>query len=131
MIMVDTSVWIDAFNGVASKQVDELSHVLGKETVYVGDLIIAEILQGIRSDEDFENIKNALNKFPCANLLGKQIAIKSAQNYRALRNKGITTRKIVDTIIATYCIENGLILLHNDKDFLPMEKYLGLKTIPK
>ena len=129
MVMVDSSIWIDAFNGINSWQVRALSELLGKETIYLGDIILAEVLQGIRHEGDFENIKSELDKFPCANLLGKKMAIISAQNYRRLKNKGITVRKIVDVIIGTFCIENGFTLLHNDKDFLPMEKHLGLKTI--
>lgn len=129
--MVDTSVWIDAFNGRDTWQVSALSNILGKENVYIGDIILAEILQGIRSDKDFENIKSALDRFPCLRVLGKQMAIKSAWNYRLLRSKGITIRKIMDIIIGTFCIENGFTLLHNDKDFLPIEKYLGLKVVKK
>ena len=129
MVLADTSVWIDAFNGNKTWQVETLSDLLGKKRVILGDIILTEILEGIRNDNDFEKAKTILNKFPCLNLLGKEIAIKAARNYRLLRKKGITIRKTIDVIIATYCIENNFTLLHNDKDFLPMEKHLGLKTI--
>ena len=129
MVLADTSVWIDAFNGNKTWQVETLSDLLGKKRVILGDIILTEILEGIRNDNDFEKAKTILNKFPCLNLLGKEIAIKAARNYRLLRKKGITIRKTIDVIIATYCIENNFTLLHNNKDFLPMEKHLGLKTI--
>jgi hypothetical protein len=126
--MVDSSVWIDAFNGVNSRQVKELSNILGKENIFVGDFILTEVLQGVHNDEDFNDIKSALKEFPCVRLLNKEIAIKSAENYRALRKTGITIRKTIDVIIATFCMENNFILLHNDRDFDPMEKYLGLNV---
>ncbi|MGA7719924.1 MAG: PIN domain nuclease [Ignavibacteriaceae bacterium] len=126
--MVDSSVWIDAFNGVNSRQVKGLSNILGRENIFIGDFILTEVLQGFYKDEDFKEIKAALNEFPCVRLLNKEIAIKSAENYRALRKIGITIRKTIDVFIATFCIENNFILLHNDPDFDPIEKHLGLKV---
>lgn len=129
MIFVDSSVLIDYFNGANNWQVEKLDELLGKEIVVIGDYILVEVLQGFKRDKDFETAKTVLNSFPCFNMLGEEIAIKCAKNYRKLRKKGITIRKTIDVIISTFCIENGLQLLHNDKDFFPFEKHLGLKSV--
>jgi predicted nucleic acid-binding protein len=130
MIFVDSSVWIDYFNGRNTKQTDLLDSLLGQEPIIIGDLILAEVLQGFREDEDFNR---AMALFDCLlfrPMLGKELAIKSAENYRRLRKKGVTISKTIDVMIATFCIENRLPLLHNDKDFEPMTKYLRLETLP-
>ena len=129
MIFLDSSVLIDYFNGRNNWQVEKLDEILGKEIVVVGDYILVEVLQGFRRDKDYETAKSVLASFPCLNMLGEEIAIKSARNYRKLRKKGITVRKTIDVIISTFCIENDLQLLHNDKDFFPFEKYLGLISV--
>ena len=129
MIFVDSSVLIDYFNGKNNWQVEKLDEILGNEIIVLGDYILVEVLQGFKKDKDFKTAKNVLSSFPCINILGEEIAIKSAINYRALRKKGITIRKTIDAIISTFCIENDLLLLHNDKDFLPFEKHLGLKSV--
>jgi predicted nucleic acid-binding protein len=129
MILVDSSVLIDYFNGKDNWQVEKLDEILGKEIVVIGDYILVEVLQGFRNDKDYDIASKVLNTFPCFNMCGEEIAIKSAENYRILRKKGITIRKTIDVIICTFCIENELLLLHNDKDFLPLEKHLGLKTV--
>ena len=129
MIFVDSSVLIDYFNGKENWQVEKLDEILGKEIVVIGDYILVEVLQGFKKDKDFETAKNVLNSFPCINMLGEEVAIKCAKNYRALRKKGITIRKTIDVIISTSCIENDLLLLHNDKDFFPFEKHLGLQSV--
>ena len=129
MIFVDSTVLVDYFNGVNNCQVDYLDSILGNELVVIGDYVLTEILQGFRNNKDFRKAKNILLSFPCFDIGGKEIAIKSAKNYRYLRKKGITVRKTIDTMIATFCIENGLTLLHNDKDFEPFRKYLKLKVV--
>ena len=129
MIFVDSSVLIDYFNGKNNWQVEKLDEILGNEIIVLGDYILVEVLQGFKKDKDFKTAKNVLSSFPCINILGEEIAVKSAINYRALRKKGITIRKTIDAIISTFCIENDLLLLHNDKDFLPFEKHLGLKSV--
>lgn len=129
MIFVDSSVLIDYFNGKENWQVEKFDKILGEEIVVIGDYILVEVLQGFRNDKDYETAKNVLNSFPCFNICGKEIAIKSANNFRILRKKGITIRKTIDIIIGTFCIENEFILLHNDKDFFPLEKHLGLKSV--
>lgn len=131
MILTDTSVWIDYFNGVSSWQTDQLDHALAEETVLMGDIILAEILQGFDRESDYTIAKEALDPLECVNLGGKEIAIKTAVNFRFLRSKGITIRKTVDMIIASWCIENGVRLLHNDTDFDQIAKQLPLITIQK
>jgi len=127
MILVDSSVWIDYFNGTESATVDYLNHCLGTKPLAMGDLILAEVLQGFRFDKHLNIAKELFSVLPIYDLAGKNIALKSAENYRALRAKGITVRKTVDCIIATYCIENHLPLLHADKDFEGFHVHLTLQ----
>lgn len=129
MILVDSSVLIDYFNGKENWQTEKLDEILGNEIIVIGDYILVEVLQGFKSDKDFNTAKNILNSFPCLNLLGEELAVKCAENYRKLRKKGITVRKTIDVIISTFCIENDIQLLHNDKDFFPFEKHLGLQSV--
>lgn len=129
MIFVDSSVLIDYFNGKENWQVEKLDEMLGKEVLVLGDYVLVEVLQGFKSDKDYSVAQNVLSSFPCFSICGEEIAIKSANNYRILRKKGITVRKTIDVIIGTFCLENDFILLHNDKDFFPLERHLGLKTV--
>ena len=129
MILVDTSVWIDYFNGVDSLETDTLDKALGNETVAIGDLILIEILQGFRADKQYNMAKELLEPLKKFEMLGLNIAVKTADNYRKLRKKGITIRKTADVIIATYCIENDIPLLFTDRDFIPFVKYLGLQAV--
>jgi len=129
MIMVDSSVWIHYFTGVESKQTDTLDKILGREPVAVGDLILTEVLQGFRRDHDYETAKALFNELTVLEILGKNLAIKSAENFRTLRKRGITIRKIADVIIASFCIEKKFSLLFSDKDFTPFVKYLGLTEV--
>jgi predicted nucleic acid-binding protein len=126
LIIVDSSVWIDYFNGVQSPQTDQLDGLLGRRPVGIGDLILAEVLQGFRRDADFTAALRQLARLPVANMLGRHIAIRSAENFRTLRQRGLTVRKTADCIIATFCIENGHSLLFADKDFRPFVAHLGL-----
>jgi len=129
MILVDTSVWIDFFNGTRSRQTDLLDDLLGSEILLTGDLILTEVLQGFRSDSDFRRATAALNRLEFRPMLGREIALASAMNYRALRARGVTVRKTIDMIIATFCLENGHELLHADRDFDPIAAQLGLITL--
>jgi predicted nucleic acid-binding protein len=128
VILVDSSVWIDFFNGRASRETDLLALLLRRRILVTGDLILAEVLQGFRRQGAMEQARRALLSLPCADLVGKEIALASARNYRLLRRQGITARKTVDVIIATFCIRNGHVLLHADRDFEPMAQHLGLRT---
>lgn len=128
MILVDSSVWIDYFRGANSPEANYLDSVLGKEPVSIGDLILAEVLQGTSSDQDFERVRRELANFDIVIIGGKAIAIQAARNYRALRAKGVTIRKTIDTMIATRCIEDDLPLLFSDRDFEPFVTFLGLRS---
>lgn len=128
MILVDTSVWVDYFNGKLNWHTDKLEEVIATEQIIMGDIILTEILQGFRNDSDFNKAKKALGNLTCYFLSNEKLAIKSAENFRFLRKKGITVRKTTDMIIGTYCIENRITLLHNDKDFLPLQQ-LGLQMV--
>ena len=128
MILVDSSVWIAFFNGTITPETDHLDQLLGLEPVGLGDLILAEVLQGFRIDRDYKIARQLLTSLTVYELLGSEMAVKSADNFRLLRRKGITIRKTTDVIIATFCIENNLQLLHADKDFEPFRKHLNLRT---
>jgi hypothetical protein len=128
MILVDTSVWIDYFNGIDSRQTAKLDACLSDTVIVAGDLIIAELLQGFRADKDFQIAKSLLEPLEQVSLCNTEIAIKSARNYRLLRKQGITIRKTIDCIIATYCIENNMALLFSDRDFEPFVSVLNLKN---
>lgn len=117
------------FNGEENKQTDTLNNTLGQRHVAIGDLILTEVLQGFRADKDYKAAKSLLEDLTVFDLVGKDIAIRSAQNYRTLRKKGITIRKPVDVIIATFCIERKLPLLSLDRDFKPFVKSLGLVEV--
>lgn len=131
MIFLDSTVLIDYFNGKNNWQVEVLDSILGKELVVIGDYVLAEVLQGFRKDKEYKEAKTVLLSFPCYNIGGKNNAIKSADNFRSLKKKGITVRKTIDVMIATFCIENDFILLHNDRDFDPFEMHLKLKVYQK
>ena len=126
MIVVDSSVWIDYFSGVGTPETDRLDDTLGTRPVAIGDVILTEVLQGFRHDKDYKAALNVFEDITVFEMLDTHRAIKSAENFRVLRKKGITVRKTVDVIIATYCIEQKLPLLFSDKDFRPFVKYLGL-----
>jgi len=127
MIVVDTSVWIDYVNGVITPQTDLLDIELQNSRVATDDLIIAEFLQGFREEKQFQAAKDLMDSLEYYAFVGKEMAIIAAENFRKLRKKGITVRKTIDVLIATFCIEFGFELLHNDRDFDPMEAVLGLR----
>lgn len=129
MILVDSSVWIAYFNGKINPQTDWLDFALGKEIIIVGDLILDEVLQGFKSDRDFYKAKKLLSNFQFMEMLGQELAIKSAENYRILRKKGVTVRKTIDVIIGTFCIHHNISLLHDDQDFDSLTKHLGLDAV--
>ena len=129
MILVDSSVWIDYFRGTATPQTDKLDSLLGAQKLIVGDLIVAEVLQGFRDDEDFETARRALAPFAVVQLGGYTVALQAAKNQRFLRTQGFSVRKTIDALIATACIRDGLSLLHSDRDFDPFVAHLGLKSV--
>ena len=129
MILIDSSVWIDYFNGNKTSQTNWLDSSLGNTPIIIGDLILTEVLQGFQSDKDFKTASDLLLRIPFMPMVGYDIALESATNYRLLRKKGITVRKTIDVIIGTFCIHYQLSLLHDDRDFDPIVKLLGLKII--
>ena len=129
MWIVDSSVWIDYFGGEDTVQTNLLDTVLGKRAIGLGDIILCEVLQGYHDERDFETAREALLRFPIYAIGGTEIAIRSAENYRFLRRRGITIRKTVDCLIATFAIERGFSLLHSDRDFDAFETHLGLDVL--
>ena len=129
MWIVDSSVWIDYFGGKITSQTDLLHTTLGQHAIGLGDIILCEVLQGYRLQRNFEAARQALLQFPIYTIGGTEIALKSAANYRFLRQQGFTVRKTVDCLIATFVIERGFSLLHNDRDFDAFETHLGLDVV--
>jgi predicted nucleic acid-binding protein len=128
VIVVDSSVWVDFFNGTSTPEVERLDASLGVMPVAIGDLILVEVLQGFRRETDVATARQLFDSIPVIEMLGLANAYKAAQNYRALRRQGITVRKTIDGIIATACIEAALPLLFSDRDFLPFVRHLGLEA---
>lgn len=129
MILVDSSVWIDYFNGAFTAQTEKLDRLLGHEPLAVGDLILTEVLQGFANERDFNQARKMLTSLTVVELGGLEIAIQAARNFRVLQNRGVTVRKTIDTIIATRCIESGYELLHSDRDFDAFVQHLGLRAV--
>jgi hypothetical protein len=128
VILVDSSVWVDYFRGVVTPQAERLDALLGAEPIATGDLILAEVLQGFVSDREFDHARRLLTSLVVVELAGQRIAVQAARNFRALRARGITSRKTIDTVIATRCIESRLALLYSDRDFDPFVEHLGLRS---
>ncbi len=129
MILVDSSVWIDHLRNSAAPTVSRLRELIPGGEILVGDLILCEVLRGLRSETEAIVVERTLRKFTFTALLDPELAVIAAANYRALRRQGITIRKTIDLIIGTYCIERGHALLHSDRDFEPMERFLGLQSV--
>ena len=129
MILVDTSVWIDYFNGRESKETNMLDVSLSDGTVTIGDIILLEILQGFRNNKDYNRARKTLATFDQYEMFGHNMVAKCVDSYRVLRKKGITIRKTTDVIIATFCIDNQFPLLFSDRDFIPFVKYLELVSV--
>jgi predicted nucleic acid-binding protein len=129
MILADTSAWIDYLRGTASPAAETLDAILGEQEVVIGDLILVELLQGYRKEREAKEIAAGLSTLPVVTLCGPELAVKAADNYRFLRASGVTIRGTIDVIIATWCIANDVQLIAVDRDFRPMEKWLGLKRL--
>lgn len=126
MIVVDSSVWIDFLNGHKATHVERLQAALGVEEIIVGDLMLCEVLQGLDNERSARQVESLLRRFEIVPMAGEAIAVAAARNFRSLRKRGITIRKTIDLLIGTWCIENRRPLLHNDSDFRPMARHLGL-----
>lgn len=129
MIVVDTSVWIDFLNGRSTREVSLLQDLLGAEPLLLGDLILLEVLQGVRSEAEAARVAAALGRFDIPPMLDPQLAVLAATHYRLLRSVGVTMRKTVDLIIGTFCIAKGHALLTADRDFIPMASHLNLRLV--
>lgn len=129
MVIVDSSVWIDALNGKITSQTIWLRMALDREQVGLTSLILCEVLQGIRFDRRFRETEQHLRRFPVFAIPTAKLAVGAARNFRTLQRLGVTVRKTIDYIIATFCIEEGHQLLHCDSDFIAFEKHLGLRVL--
>jgi predicted nucleic acid-binding protein len=129
MTIVDTTVWIDYLAGTVNPHTDWLSRELTQQRLGLTDLILCEILQGIREDLAFGQVVRVLSNFEVFDSGGEALAVSSARNYRVLRAGGHTVRKTIDCIIATFCLTQGHSLLHRDHDFDPFENFLGLRVV--
>jgi len=129
MIVVDTSVWVDYFNGVPTTQTDLLDELLGERFLAVGDLILAELLQGFATEADARRALRLLAPLEFLEMAGRDVAIQSAADYRHLRRRGATVRKTMGMLIGTYCRMNDHELLHNDRDFDLLARHLGLRIV--
>ena len=129
MILVDTSVWIDHLNRIETEQVETLRSLVGHQPILVGDIILCEVLQGLSSEREAHKVEAAMRRFDIVPMLNPDLAVLTAANFRRLHARGITVRKTIDLIIGTFCIANDHELLHADRDFSPMERHLGLRTI--
>ena len=127
MILVDSSVWIDYFRGRRTREAAQLDGLLGVEPVAIGDLMLAEVLQGFVAEADFRRALKLFEPVPVVEIGGRAVAVQAARNFRALRARGVTVRKTIDTLIATRCIHDGLPLLFSDRDFVPFVEHLGLR----
>jgi predicted nucleic acid-binding protein len=128
VILVDSSVWIDHLRGSITESATKLRLLMRSGPLLVGDLVLCEIMQGLRANE-VNRTERALRRFEMVSLCDPELAIRAAANYRFLRSNGITVRNTIDMIIGTFCIERGYALLHSDRDFEPMERLLGLRTV--
>lgn len=127
MLLVDSSVWIDFLRGTITPQSDRLAEWLGTRPLAIGDLMMAEVLQGCDSEKDFQTTHRLLNAVDQIEIGGIAVSVQAARNFRTLRDRGITVRKTIDTLIATRCISDGHALLFSDRDFEPFVAHLGLR----
>src|ERR1700739_2453710 len=129
MVIVDTTVWIDYLRGTSNAEVLWLDRELQRQRLGLTDLILSEVLQGVRDKGAFDRVRQDLLKFLVFETGGIDLAVAAAENYRKLRERGRTVRRTIDCLIATFCIEGGHLLLHRDRDFDVFERWLGLKVI--
>jgi len=129
MIVVDTSVWIAYFRNQTSPAVNALRALDDPNEILVGDLVLLECLQGARDERHATQLETGLRSFVLETMLNDAIAIEAARNFRTLRALGVTPRKTIDLIVATFCIRHGYSLLHQDRDFDPMAAHLELRVL--
>jgi predicted nucleic acid-binding protein len=129
MILVDASVWIDYLNGVANSQTDWLNENLPSQRLGLTDITLCEVLQGVKDRDQVARVRQYLMAFQIWTTGGIDLALAAADNYRVLRDQGITVRKTIDCWIASFCIREGHSLLHHDRDFNGFEQHLGLNVV--
>jgi predicted nucleic acid-binding protein len=129
MVIVDSTVWVDYFNGKNNEETRLLESRIGREDIGLIDLIFCEVLQGLHSENELEEVKTLLLEYSIFPTGGLEMALQAAMNYRRLRARGFTIRKLVDCWIATFCLRDGHELLHRDRDFDPFESELGLRVV--
>jgi predicted nucleic acid-binding protein len=129
VILVDSSVWIDLLNNVVTEPVRWLRELIPTTPLLIGDLILCEVLQGFRTEAQARLVERSLRRFEAVSLTDPDLAVQAAANYRLLRRRGVTIRKTIDLVIGTFCIERDHVLLHSDRDFSLMERFLGLQTL--
>lgn len=129
MIVVDSTVWIDFFRGSVTRETTMLRSLMGLGVVLVGDLVLAEVLQGFPDERQAEAGRRTLERFAVEPMVGHELAVAAALNHRRLRAQGVTVRRTIDLLIGTFCIERGHALLHHDRDFDPMAARLGLQIV--
>ena len=130
MTVVDSSVWISYFSSsVETDKTKALDRLLSRDRIVVGDLILTEVLQGFRAERDYRTAKSLLLSLEYRDMTSRELAIRSADNYRWLKKRGVTVRRTIDVLIATFCLAEDLPLLHDDQDFLPFEEYLGFRSV--
>ncbi|HEY5329379.1 MAG TPA: PIN domain nuclease [Acidobacteriaceae bacterium] len=129
MVIIDTTVWVDYFRGTPSPEALWVNRNLDVSWMGLTDVILCEVLQGVNGNARFVEVREHLSKFELFDGVGENIAVASAENYRLLRDRGITVRKTIDCFIATFCIHHDHSLLHHDRDFDPFEKHLGLRVV--
>ena len=129
MVIVDSSVWIDLLAGRSNEQTEWLARELVQQRMGLTDLILCEVLQGIRGEKAFAQVREQLLEFEVFDSGGAELAVAAARNYRLLREQGLTVRTTIDCLIATFCLENGHSLLHRDRDFDVFERRLGLRVV--
>ena len=129
MIVVDSSVWITRLRGLRSRAVVRFETILDNDQILVGDLVLLEILQGARDDAHATRLARQMRRFQIVTMSNEALAVEGARFYRILRDRGVTPRKTIDMIIGAFCIANGYALLHEDRDFDPMERHLGLQVV--
>ena len=127
MILADTSVWIDYLRGNSSDGAERLDRAIAAGGLVMGDLILAEILRGVKAEREASRVQAQLLRFELVSLGGRQVAIEAARNWRIMRKNGVTIRGTIDLIIGTWCILTGTPLIHADRDFEGMELWSGLK----
>jgi predicted nucleic acid-binding protein len=130
VIVVDSSVWIDLFNGRPSRQTEALDGLLADQEmpILVGDIVMYEVLAGFRTREEVARNRLLLENLILVSMLDFELVPRAVANYQTLRRNGITIGT-VDMIIGTYCIETGASLLTADQDFRPMRDHLGLRLV--